>query len=271
MIPVVVVLLWLYRSRIGKPLVAIGTLIAAILLITGPLYSLLDVEDNSIEPAQVFLPDVAASYSSEPNTFTAPDVVLLEAIAPLSIWTERYNCYDSTPLLFDPQFDQAPVRESPKIYRSLEVDILLRDFGSVFGHRVCAANFVYAPSQPEDAYFHRPPYDIPPNTVGLHRAPKSWRAFNATEPIFAWAGVDERLWFTWRPAIVVIPGLAAVIAFAFRPRARRFLLPSALFAAHIVNVMATSPAQEFRFAYPLYLLAALTLTLLWPMLRPGEE
>ena len=33
--------------------------------------------------------------------------------------------------------------------------------------------------------------------------------------------------------------------------------------------MATTPAQEFRYAYPLYLMAALTLPLLWPALRPS--
>ena len=270
-LPLLVVLFWLYRKRLRDPLVTLGTLVAVVVLIIGPLYSAFDVEDNSIEPAQVFLPDVAASYSSDPETFTEPDVDLLEAVAPLSIWTGRYDCYDSTALLFDPQFNQAPVRQTPADYRGLEVDVLLRDFDSVLVHRVCAANFVYAPAQPEDAFFHRPPYDIPQNTVGLHRSPLSWKAFNLTEPIFAWAGADERLWFTWRPAIVVIPALAAVVMFAIRPRARRFLLPSALFGAHTLNVMATSPAQEFRYAYPLYLLAVLTLTLLWPTLRPGED
>jgi hypothetical protein len=34
--------------------------------------------------------------------------------------------------------------------------------------------------------------------------------------------------------------------------------------------MATSPAQEFRYVYPLYLMAALTLPLLWPTLRSDE-
>jgi hypothetical protein len=63
--------------------------------------------------------------------------------------------------------------------------------------------------------------------------------------------------------------LAAVVVFAFR--ARRFLLPSALLVAHTLNVVATTPAQEFRYAYPLYLMAALTLPLLWPALRSADD
>jgi hypothetical protein len=165
-------------------------------------------------------------------------------------------------------FDQSAVIEQPGEYRNLELAVLLRDPDSVLAHRLCAANFVYAPIQPADAYFHRPPYEFPSNTVGLARAPISDRAFALTDAIWRWAEIDRRLWLTWRPAIVLLPALGAVIVFAFR--ARRLLLPSALLVAHTLNVMATSPAQEFRYVYPLYLMAALTLPLLFPALRSDE-
>ena len=264
-------LVWVYRRQLRMPGIVIGTTALTTLLIVGPLYAIVDVQGSGVEPAQVFLPDVAASYNSEPETFDAVDIELMEAVAPLGIWTSRYDCYESTPLLFDPLFDHAPVQQSPSDYRNLEINILLRDFDSVFAHRVCAANFVYAPAQPADAYFHRPPYEIPPNTLGLTREPKAEWAFQVTDRIWRWAEIDERLWFTWRPAILLLPALGATVVFAVRRRGRRFLLPSAIFVAHALNVAATSPAQEFRYAYPLYLLSALTLTLLWPTLRAEEE
>jgi hypothetical protein len=268
-LPMLLVLVWVYRHRLRVVGIAFATIVVSVLVTVGPLYSLLDVRGASIEPAQVFLPDVAASYVSEPETFTEADEDLLEAVAPPLIWTTQYDCYDSTPLLFHPMVDQTPVRETPGPYRSLELAVLTRDPDSVLAHRLCAANFVYAPAQPADAYFHRPPYDWPPNTVGLARAPISDRAFALTDAIWRWAEIDSRLWLTWRPAIVLLPALGAVVVFAFR--ARRFLLPSALLVAHTLNVMATSPAQEFRYAYPLYLMAALTLPLLWPALRSADS
>jgi hypothetical protein len=268
-LPMLLVLVWVYRHRLRVVGIAFATIVVSVLVTVGPLYSLLDVRGASIEPAQVFLPDVAASYVSEPETFTEADEDLLEAVAPPLIWTTQYDCYDSTPLLFHPMVDQTPVRETPGPYRSLELAVLTRDPDSVLAHRLCAANFVYAPAQPADAYFHRPPYDWPPNTVGLARAPISDRAFALTDAIWRWAEIDSRLWLTWRPAIVLLPALAALVVFAFR--ARRFLLPSALLVAHTLNVMATSPAQEFRYAYPLYLMAALTLPLLWPALRSADS
>jgi len=268
-LPVLLVLAVVYRRHLRLPGVILGTAFLTVFLIVGPLYAVIDVQGSAIEPAQVFLPDVAASYSDEPETFSQADIDLLESVAPLTIWTDRYDCRDSTPLLFDPEFNQAPVRESPGRFRDLEIDVLFRDFDSVLAHRLCAANFVYAPAQPEDAYFHRPPYDIPPNSVGLTREPLADWAFDVTDRIWRWAEIDSRLWLTWRPAILLLPALGAAIVFAFR--ARRFLIPTTVLLAHTLNVIATSPAQEFRYVYPLYLIAALTLTLLWPTLRGSLE
>ncbi len=268
-LPLLLVLAWVYRRRLRVVGIALATIVVSVFLTVGPLYSILDVQGASIEPAQVFLPDVAASYNAEPETFSEADVDLLEAVAPPIIWNTHYDCRDSTPLLFNPMFDQTPVIERAGEYRSLELAVLLRDPDSVLAHRLCAANFVFAPAQPADAFFHRPPYDFPPNTVGLARAPISDRAFAVTDALWRWAEIDSRLWLTWRPAIVLLPALGAVVVFAFR--ARRFLLPSALLLAHILNVMATSPAQEFRYAYPLYVMAALTLPLLWPALRSDDS
>jgi hypothetical protein len=50
-------------------------------------------------------------------------------------------------------------------------------------------------------------------------------------------------------------------------RRRGLLLPCSLFLAHFLNVVGTTPAQEFRYAYPLYLIGVLTLTLAVPAWR----
>jgi hypothetical protein len=265
------ILTWVFRRQVRSVVVMAASLAAVVLLVLGPVHALVDVQGSGIEPATVFLPDVAGSYNSEPETFEPDDIDLIDDLAPLQIWTSRYTCYDSTPLLFDPAFDVTPVRERSDVYRDLELRVLFRDPDSVIEHRVCAANFVYSPVQPADAYFHRPEYDIPANDVGLERSAISDRAFAITDWLWRWAEVDERLWLTWRPAILILPALAVVLLFAVLGRGRRFLIPSALFLAHLANVAATSPAQEFRYAYPLYLVAALTIPLAWPTLAGTDR
>jgi hypothetical protein len=260
-----------HRSRLRLPAVVGATGAAIVLVVTGPVYAVAGVEGSGIGRADVFLADVAASFNARPDTFTEEDLVLMTTVAPLDVWADRYSCHDSTALVFAPEFDLAEVRADPEAWWALERRVIIRDPGSVLAHRACTASFLFVPAQPGDAYFHRPPYEIPPNTVGLERSPISDRALAITDRLWRWAEVDERLWLTWRPAIVLLPALAAVAVFAVLPRARRFLLPSSVLVAHTLNVAATSPAQEFRYAFPLYLLAVLTLTLLWPALAGSRS
>lgn len=261
----VIAVVW---RRQPKSLLAVGaTTGATVLLVVGVLYNVANVRTDAIEPSQVFLPDVAASFNTSPDSFNSDEVALLTALAPTRVWNSRYDCFDSTPLLFDPEFDHSAIRSDPSPYRRLQLRVLARDPGAVASHRSCAANFVYQPAQPADAYFHRPPYEIPSNDIGLTREPLSDLAFRASFKIFHWAGMEHRLWYTWRPAIVILPALAAILAFGIFKPGRRFLIPSALFLAHLANVVVTSPAQEFRYAYPLYITGTLTVVLLYPTLR----
>ena len=270
-IPMLLIIVWFYRDRIRFPAKVVGTSFAAWFLVVVPVYGFLDVSGSGITPASVFLPDVAASYNLEPETFNDTDLELLDQVAPLETWDEEYSCFDSTPLLFDPSFDTQALRESPDAYRNLVLRVATRDIDSVVEHRLCAANFLYYPPQPESAYFHRPEYDIPANEVGLARERISSRAFELTDAMWRWAEANDRLWLTWRPAIVLIPTVLTLLFFAFVPTTRRFLIPGSLFLIHLANVAATSPAQEFRYAYPLYLTGLLTLALLWPGINRARE
>ncbi len=262
-----VVLSFVFRRRWRHLLAAWGVALGVAFLVLGPLYQVLGVEGSPTEPAQVFLADVAASYVDQPDTFSGQDIELLESLAPLGVWTDLYDCYDSTPLLFDPRFDHDPVRADPGPYRRLVIDVLVRDLDTVAGHRLCAANFVYWPPQPAGVTFHRIPYFMPENDVGLVRDPLSVPAFRLTNAYLQWAELEHRLWLTWRPAIVILPALLAIALMVVAVEKRRLLIPSTLFLVHLVNVVATSPAQEFRYAYPLYLVAVLTIPLLIPTLR----
>ncbi len=261
------VLLVIWRRSLRTLATVVGVAAAVVILVVGPLYSAFEVRRQPIEIAQVFMPDLAATFVDNPELFDTEDTRLIEALAPATVWFDNYNCFDSTILTFHPDFEANRVRENPDAYLSLQIRAFRRNPGAVLRHRACVSNFVFSPSHPEGVYLHRPPYDIPQNDLGLQREPISGAARNVTLAVWRWAETTHRLWLTWRPAIVVLPALAAIVVFAAVPRGRRFLLPSTLFLTHLANVVATSPNQEFRFAYPLYLLGVLTLTLLYPTFR----
>ncbi len=269
-LPFLAVLAVWSRRHLRRLLPTVATVAALVVVVNYALYPLVGVDRTGIEPAGVFVSDVAASLNHEPGNFSADELAYLETIAPLDFWRTAYDCHDSTPLVFGDQFRGSVITEDPARFRSLVVRTYLRDPDTVLGHRWCAANYLLWPPQPEGAYFQRPPFEIAANDLGVVRDPLSDWAFERTLDVFQWAEPDGRLWLTWRPALAVWLAIAAYAGIAYRPRLRVLLLGAALIAAQMANVAATTPAQEFRFAYGVYLLSLLSAPLLWLVARPAD-
>ncbi len=235
-----------------------------------PAVAVLSVNPGTIEPAQVFLPDVAAVVVNDPDWFSDADVERLEAIAPIEFWQDKYECTDSTPLVWDPKFKHAPARQSPWEYRSLVARTAITHLPTVLGHRWCAASFLFVPWARGDSYLHRPPFEIYPNTLGIARDSISERAYSFTFAQYQWIEKPGVLWFTWRPALVVLAGIATYVGMAVRRRLRPLLWAGGLIGAQLLNVAAMTPAHEFRYAFGIYLLSLMSLPFWWLIIRPYE-
>jgi hypothetical protein len=265
----IVLLLWARAGR--RPLVITITTVAV--MVVGAnyvLFPLLDVNRSAIEPATVFISDVAASLHHEPSNFSDGELAYLESIAPRLVWNGLYDCHDSTPLVFDPRFDTAPITADPGRFQRLVASTYLRDLDTVAGHRWCAADYLLWPPQPKFAYFQRPPFVMADNDFGIEFDPVFEPAHSLTRNIVEWADKPQNLWLVWRPALAVWLAIAVYAGIAWRRRLRLLLLAGALLAAQILNVAVTTPAQEFRFAFGIYVVALLSGPLLWLVARPQD-
>jgi hypothetical protein len=253
---------WLPMAAVAA---GIGVLLPALLLRVLPATS------TAIEPAEVFMPDVAAVVVHDRAWFDAADLQLVEAVGALRVWDEYYQCSDSTPLLFHPEFDTGVARDDPWAYRGLVARSTLSHLPTVAGHRWCVGSFLVWPVQPAGTFLHRPPFEIPPNTLGIARSSISDRAYAFTLAQYQWIERDGVIWFTWRPALVILAAIATYAAIALRRRLHPLLWGGALGAAQLVNVAATVPAQEFRYALGLYLMGLMSLPLWWLIVRPRDS
>lgn len=245
------------RGVAKSALVALG----APLLIILVGYRLLPVAEGTIEPSEVLIADIAAVFVTEAGVFSPSEVATITRVAPPQVWEAEYDCYDSTPLAFHPDFDVRWIRQHPAEFRGVALTALTSAPGEVLSHRACASSYLYVPAQPADAYFHKPPFDVPPNTLGIERTSLDERLSAGLKEVFAWAEEPHRLWFTWRPALVVWASLLTLTFLAVR---RRWLLlwPGSIWAIHLFNVAITSPSQEFRYAFPLFVTGLFIPTLL---------
>ncbi len=258
-----------FRQQWRSLLVSSAAILGVGLVMPALLLWALPSHPTAIEPAEVFIPDVASVVVHDLDWFDAADRELLEAMGPIAVWQSQYDCTDSTPLVFHPEFSTAVARDD-KSYRSLVVRTALSHIPTVAGHRVCAASYLLWPVQPADAFLHRPPFDIPPNTLGIARTPISDRAFDFTLAQYQWAERQGVVWLTWRPALVILAGIATYLGIAFRSSLRPLLWGGALMAAQLLNVALTTPAQEFRYAFGIYVLSLMSLPVWWLIIRPEE-
>jgi hypothetical protein len=258
-VPVLVVLGFVVRRRL---IPAVAMLAVCLLAVSGLLYRILGVNTEAIEPAGVFIADVAAVVINQPEVFDELDLAYIERIAPLEVWRAAYQCDNSTPLVTHPQFHEEIVTGDPAGFRRVIWKAVTRAPTVIAGHRICVGSFLFVPGTREGGFLHRPPYDVHPNNLGIARDPLSGRAFRLTEAIYVWAEADSRLWFTWSPALPIVAALSGYGVVILRRAWRRWALPGLVLVVHTLNVVATSPAHEVRYAFPLYLVAWMSLPLL---------
>ncbi|MGH8874950.1 MAG: DUF6020 family protein, partial [Acidimicrobiia bacterium] len=267
-LPLLVMLAVVYRRRWRGFLVAPVTLVALVLAVQVGLYELLPVDRSTPAAAELLIGDVAAVLTHDPATLAADERAYLQSIAPRRVWVGRYDCYQAESLLFAPDLDKEAIRRHPDRFLAVAVPVLLRSPETVLAHRLCAASYLWVPAQPDGVFFHRPPYAIAPNDLEIEREPLSWRAFFLTEDIFVWAEQPGRLWLTWRPALPL--WLAAVIYAGLAARRLWPLLwPGGLLFFQLLNVVVTTTGQEFRYAFPIYLMSWLSLPLASLVFRPA--
>lgn len=251
-------------------LVTVGATLVVGVAVPLALTTMLTVRDQPIEPAQVFMPDVAAVVVHDRSSLSPSDVALVAAVAPLTTFEEYYACGDSTPLLFNGSYDNQVIRENPSAYRGLVVRAALGAPLTVLGHRWCAGEYLISPFNRTGTYVHRPPFDIWPNTLGLARDPISDRAYDFTLSLYKAAEQSEIEWLTWRPALVILIALVTYGFVAWRRRLRSLMWIAAFFVLQLANVYATSPAHEFRYAYGLYLVGLASLALWYLIIDPSH-
>jgi hypothetical protein len=260
-----------FRDRWRRLLPTAVATFGVALLVPAVLLWVLPGTAAAIEPAEVFMPDLAAVVAHDPDWFDYGDLGLIEAVGPLSVWTGTYDCDNSTPMLFDPQFNSSVARGDPWAYRGLVARAVLTHIPTVAGHRWCAASYLIWPVQPDNAFIQRPPFEIPPNTLGIARDPISDRAYHLTLAEYQWVERSGVIWLTWRPALVTLLGLVTYLGIVVRPTLRPLLWGGALILAHLFNVALTTPATEFRYAYGVYLISLMSLTLWWLIIRPQDQ
>jgi hypothetical protein len=209
------------------------------------------------------LHELGAVVRDAPESLTDEDRAHLEALIPLSVWREDYNCLTSDTLQFDPRFPRE-VREPGRVgpLRGVWLRQALHHPWLLAKHILCSSSHVWRVQSPGPQSLV--PLIMEPNAEGIELRSK-WPA--AHRALLTW---QERLsnpaagaWWLWRtPAWMYLAIFVAIVA-AARLRSAWVLLWLAAPLFNSLILVLASPAQDFRYQYPMHLVGLLSSALLF--------
>ncbi|MFL5357137.1 DUF6020 family protein [Archangium sp.] len=250
------------RHRAG--LLALG-LASTFVLMTGPLFKLIGVRPMSGAYASAFpIHQMGAIAHFSPDSLGPSERKVLEAFQPWETWRDAYNCYSINPLLYNDQLKtnlfETPLR---KDLVSLWLHEAPRHWREMLRHQVCLSSMVWRIQQPADGYLYLFNFDMEPNTLGLVQEPKLPALRQELVRLLTSSFAPERLWWVWRPALYLYLSVFFALIAAARQRSPWVLLSILPVVLNSLILLGLNVAQDFRYQYPVYVVALLSSALLF--------
>jgi hypothetical protein len=201
---------------------------------------------------------LAAVVHYAPESFSPAERALLEKVGPWKDWREGYQCDNVNGLFFDRGLQWYHLFDTPdeKQFRPLWWHQVWSHKLLALRHTLCASEHVWRvmPSglQPLIAF------EIYKNDIGLHQESKWPAAERVLKPWLFSIEDSARYWWLWRTAAWMY--LAIFVTIVVAVRLRTWWLPLWLVPALLngLVIMPLSMTQDFRYGYPMYLVAMLT-------------
>jgi hypothetical protein len=268
-IAAVVLLILLAGIRI-RLTAAIAAAACVTYLLTYLVYPAVGIQKTSAWQAySIQYADIAVAYANRSYTFTAADLRLMAAAAPLVTWKNTANCYDSdwTDRVLNERAHTAPLDGQ---LMALWMRVLKRTPDLVLGARICRGSIawsVFGGPASLNAQTTTDPVIIDPLLWGLeprlHHNP--YRDAMRTRPLsvtlnkaalFARSvsNTPQLGWLLWRGATWCYVCYLAVWVFARRRRDWALLSLAAIVAGQQLGILADVPDQLFRYmAGPIFI------------------
>ena len=243
-----------------------GWALILVLGVRGVVYSALDVTPMPpwVARYQMQIHQLGA-YAAHSTQLDDADRALLERLLPLDEWRRRYSCYTVNTLVhFSPTMRRRYVTYV-NAYTDLWLRLVVRDPATLIRHQWCLTSLIWRVMQPTDGYLATAGGGIWEGGADLGLASSSVLP-GLRDLLASWLASLERpevIWLVWRPATYLYLTLFCVAVFCIRHRSwHTAALAMPTIAQSLVLAMLTV-SQSFRYQYPVYLIALVSIGLLF--------
>jgi len=280
-LPVVLIILPLlaliYRRAARQVVLALAVFAAAYLLVRGPLYRAVNVEQSSSDFLYGTLLGHINAHVKAGTPLLDDEIAYLNSAGITSLDDWRYNCCNILSTMQGVQ-DWAPLQDDPTklvtiFTRTLQVNPHIN-----LGHTLCLDEVVFRLSQPHCEMFTHSLYSsrnrtgwIVPNDL----VQQASQLPGLVEPVYrfdAWLA-NHPLLFTiiWRPALYLYLTVLLFALSAVRRRNWRWLLPALPGVLQSFFLLIVNNSQAFRYQYGVYLFGLLSIFIYLLLMRNPQD
>lgn len=234
------------------------------LIVTGPVYRLIGVFPMAKFFALQNMLHQIAAMMSQGEIRSSADLGLLASIQPVDSWLHHYDCYSLNVLVYNGNVRHLAVESIGGPLVDLWWRSLIQNPGIVLAHQKCVTSALWRISEPPGQYgrLYTTEWNIVQNELGL-RSQTLWPwLHDVIYRAVVWSYNPQVIWFIWRPAIYLYALMLCVAIAAIRTRNFKLLVVG---SPAVLNSLVWFPlitTQDFRFQYPVYVMALVVLSLL---------
>ena len=268
-----VIMLIVWRTVCFKQLARVSiNWILIFIIVTGPVYRLVGVVPMAKFFARQNLIHQIGAMISHGVIRSTSDLGFLGLIQPIESWVTQYNCYSLNPLIYNVQFKHQFVESHADQLVDIWLRSILQHPGIVLEHQKCVTSMLWQITEPlsREGHLYTTEMGIVENDFKLQTQSLWPKLYAIIYDVVNRSHRPNLIWFVWRPAFYLYGLLLCVCLAAIRTKNINVLLVGMPALLNSIVWFPLITTQDFRFQYPVYVMALVAPALLFVGKKPVQ-
>jgi hypothetical protein len=236
-----------------------------VIIITGPVYRLVGVLPMAKFFALQNIMHQIGAMASGGAIASKADRRFLASIQPIAGWVKFYNCYSLNVLIYNQYVQHQFIQTHAPQLIALWMRLILKRPEIVWEHQKCVTSMLWQIPEPQDkeGRLYTTELGIVENDYNLHTQSRLSEVHDLIYDLVEKSRDPKMIWFVWRPVLYLYGLLLCIGLATIRSRNLKILQASLPAILNTLVWMALITTQDFRFQYPVYVMALIAPALLF--------
>jgi hypothetical protein len=261
-----VIMMIVWRKVCFKQLLRVSVnWVLIVIIIAGPVYRLVGVVPMAKFFALQNIMHQIGAMGSGGAIVSKSDTNFLASIQPIEGWMKFYNCYSLNVLIYNQYVQHEFIETHAKQLIGLWIRLVLKRPEIVWEHQKCVTSMLWQIAEPQDkeGRLYTTELGIVENDYNLHTESLLPELHDLIYDLVEESRDPKMIRFVWRPALYFYVLLLCICLATIRSKNLKILQAGLPAILNSLVWMAVITTQDFRFQYPVYVMALIAPALLF--------